>query len=132
MHTFYSAILAVLLVASPTLAQAASYEYTFHVPVTVSNLPSGATIRVECNLFDDQGFKRVGATGQMVTSTNGGYSGTLSATVPFQQGMNLKEYQCLLEVYSAANGALINLTTPALAPVAGWSGKMNTGKQAIP
>ena len=125
---YFASVLTMMLVAAALPSAAfADYQYTFQVPATLSNLPAGAGIQVECKMW--AGPNRSGAqvaaqtSGSPVTPTNGAYSGTfvVKESSPTAPG----SYACWLLVY--VGGTLLNIVngTPTN-PSAGWTGTMMT------
>jgi hypothetical protein len=128
MRSFASILTTMLVAAALPSAAFADYQYTFQVPATLSNVPAGAGIQVECNMW--AGPNRSGAqvaaqtSGNPVTATNGTYSGTFvvkasSTTAP-------GSYACWLLVSSGNSSLNIVNGTPAN-PSPGWTGTMMTG-----
>jgi hypothetical protein len=124
---YFAFVLATLLIAAAMPSTAfADWAYTFQVPVTVSNLPAGSALQVECHLW--AGLNRSGATlaaqtsgaAQVIVNT-GSYSGTI--TVKASSPTAPASYGCWLEIYVGSTMANIVNGTPTN-PSPGWTGTM--------
>jgi len=125
MRTPLFAIVAVLFATIPTAALA-DFAYTFQVPTSVSNIPSGATIQAICRLYPSQngaGSPLAEGSSQSVNATNGIYSGTL--TVKTSASAKPGSYMCFLVVSNNSGATWMNVVNGSAGmPQAGWTGKM--------
>jgi hypothetical protein len=102
----------------------ADYAYTFQVPVSVSNLPAGSSVQVECNMWagpNHTGAQVAAGTSTTIAAPNGSYSGTL--TVKDTATTAPGSYACWVMVW--LGNSAINLTNgnpPGPAP--SWTGTM--------
>jgi len=125
MRTFGLAFMTLLLAAAMPSAALADYAYTFHVPATVSNLPAGAVVAVECNLWagpNRSGEFLAGQTsGAGVAAVNGSYSGTFTVKVSTTSAPG--SYGCWLLI--SIGPTIINIVDGSpTKPQPGWTGTM--------
>jgi hypothetical protein len=137
MRYFAPVLLTILIAAALTSAALgqADYAYTFAVPVNVSQLPTGATVHVNCNLYQ-------AATGEgaplnvlppfpawpQAVSTNGKYSGP-PLTVHVSARSNPGSYRCWLVIADSSRHLISPINADMGVPLpsqAGWTGTMFT------
>jgi hypothetical protein len=129
MRTLASGVFAALVAATP-LAALADFSYTLQVPVTVTNVPAGSTIQVTCMLYLPNTTFQTSASSQIVRTTNGAYSGTVTVTTQLMH-TRPQMYACGLTVNTTSaqsiNGS-INVRAPGAmaSPAPGWTGTMLT------
>lgn len=123
----YAAVLTTLLItAAMPVAALADYTYTFLVPATLSNLPSGTGVQIECSVYNGKGgsgAQLATGTSNTVPSTNGAYTGTF--TVKVNSATAPASYGCWLLVWSGNSAINIVGGNPSN-PVSGWTGTMLT------
>jgi hypothetical protein len=138
MRYFASALLTILFAAALSdAALAYTWTYTFQFNVNATNIPSGGTLAVQCQLKDQSGnlMPAIVSTSGSGPLTNSGstlsYSGPINVTVSYSSPDTSKvpgAYLCMLLVHSAGvpiyNGTALNVNMPMTQANSGWTGTM--------
>lgn len=131
MRLLQTTALAICIAGAATTAASAqtTYNYTFNVPVSVTNAPAGSNVAAACFLMNGPNGSGSqdgqGALSAQQTLPSGSYSGTL--TVKLSGPTKPRSYGCALQV--VFHQQLLNITpngdyTSRLQP--GWTGTPTT------
>lgn len=135
MRSFVAIALGTLVYLAP-VAASANVTYTFAVPVSAKQLPSGSSLVATCTVFagaNGAGAVLGSAATLPLSQVNGAFTG--NANVALSIATPGASYKCFLLVYQgAATGQPINISVSSATLTAsggtmppGWSGNFQTG-----